>query len=177
MQLTVYSKNTASSGGEPYLSGASSMPPSSNMLNQKGSNAQRKINREPFVTIDDLTHQAQGLLNGLQKLGTYKHPLQVRRGIPLVGKGVMTTMKERKGREESKAGKESQEKMESQQIKGSGRTYFLDVAKTSQDKPYLRITESRKGEGDKFKRSSIHVFPEDAKKFAKAVKKMTGKLE
>ena len=35
----------------------------------------------------------------------------------------------------------------------------------------------RKGEGDKFERSSIHVFPEDAKEFAKAVKKMTGKLE
>ena len=43
------------------------------------------------------------------------------------------------------------------------------MARTSQDKPYLRITESRKGEGDKFERSSIHVFPEDAKEFAKAV--------
>ena len=96
----------------------------------------------------------------------------------LVGKGVMTTMKEKKGRKESAASKAAQEeKGESKQLKGAGRTYFLDVALTSQDKPYLRITESRKGEGDKFERNSIHVFPEDAKKFAKAVDKMTGKLE
>jgi hypothetical protein len=129
------------------------------------------------VTIDDLTHQAQELVSGLQSLGTYKHPLEVRRGITLVGKGVITTMKEKKGRRESKASKESRENKESKQVKGAGRTYFLDVARTSQDKPYLRITESRKGEGDKFERSSIHVFPEDAKEFSKAVKKMTGMLE
>ena len=36
---------------------------------------------------------------------------------------------------------------QSKQIKGSGRTYFLDVEKTKEGKPYLRITESRKGEG------------------------------
>ena len=148
------------------------------MPKQKGSKSNLgSPQREPFVTIDDLAHQAQELVSGLQKLGTYKHPLQVRRGIMLVGKGVMTTMKEKKGRRESQASKESQEKLESKQIKGAGRTYFLDLARTSQDKPYLRITESRKGEGDKFERSSIHVFPEDAKVFAKAVKKMTGKLE
>ena len=69
------------------------------MPKQKGS----KLNpgspqREPFVTIDDLAHQAQELVNGLQKLGAYKYPLDVRRGIVLVGKGVMTTMKEKKDR-------------------------------------------------------------------------------
>lgn len=154
------------------------MPPLSIMPKQKGYQSKKdKVKDESFVTIDDLTDQAQELVSGLQRLGTYKHPLQVRRGITLVGKGVMTTMKEKKGRGASKAGKESQEKEESKQIKGGGRTYFLDVARTGQGKPYLRITESRKGEGDKFERSSIHVFPEDAKVFAKAVKKMTGKIE
>ena len=65
---------------------------------------------------------------------------------------------------------------QSQQIKGSGRTYFLDVEKTRKGQPYLRITESRKKEGEKFERHSIHVFPEDAGEFAQAVSEMTSKL-
>ena len=93
------------------------MPPSSNMPKQKESKLNlRRPQREPFVTIDDLAHQAQDLVNGLQKLGTYKHPLDVRRGITLVGKGVMTTMKEKKGRSDSKATEENPEKLESKQL-------------------------------------------------------------
>jgi len=37
----------------------------------------------------------------------------------------------------------------SKQIKGSDRTYFLDIEETKEGKPYLRITESRKGKEDK----------------------------
>jgi hypothetical protein len=66
---------------------------------------------------------------------------------------------------------------QSRQIKGSGRTYFLDIEKTRDDKPYLRITESRKGAGDKFERNSINVFLEDADEFAQAVSEMASKLE
>ena len=66
---------------------------------------------------------------------------------------------------------------QSRQIKGAGRTYFLDVQKTKEDKPYLRITESRKGDGEKFERNSINVFPEDANEFTKAVAAMTSKLD
>ena len=71
------------------------------------------------MTIDDLAHQAQELVSGLQKLGTYKHPLDVRRGIVLVGKGVMTTMKEKKGRKESAAeSQESQENKRANRLRG-----------------------------------------------------------
>ena len=65
---------------------------------------------------------------------------------------------------------------QSKQIKGSGRTYFLDVEKTKGGKPYLRITESRKGAGDRFERNSINVFPEDAEEFALAVSEMAARL-
>jgi hypothetical protein len=48
---------------------------------------------------------------------------------------------------------------QSRQIKGSGRTYFLDIEETKGGKLYLRITESRKGAGDKFERNSINFRP------------------
>ena len=64
----------------------------------------------------------------------------------------------------------------SRQIKAAGRTYFLDIAQTKEEKPYLRITESRKGEGDKWKRASIHVFPEDAQDFATALAEILAEL-
>jgi hypothetical protein len=72
--------------------------------------------------------------------------------------------------------KADKDERESSQLKGAGRTYFLDVEKTREGKAYLRITESRKGEGDNFERSSIHVFPEDAKAFRQEVNKMVKKL-
>ena len=114
---------------------------------------------EPFTTIDDLVQEAEHLFAGLKKLSEFKYPLDIRRGI-------------RKGVEEP-----MNDETQSQQIKGAGRTYFLDVQKTKKDKPYLRITESRKGEGEKFERNSINVFPEDAGEFTKAVAAMTSKLD
>ena len=119
---------------------------------------------DPFVTIDDLAVKAQELANGLQKLRAYRHPLEIRRGVPRVGEGVREAMPER------------EENKDSMQVKGGGRTYFLDMAKTSKDTPYLRITESRKGEGEEFERSSIYVFPEDAEEFSAAVQQMTNRL-
>ena len=94
-----------------------------------------------------------------KKLSEYKHPLDIRRGVR---KGVKKRMADNQP---------------SKQLKGAGRTYFLDVQKTREGKSYLRITESRKGEGDKFERNSINVFPEDAKEFAQAVSEMTDELE
>jgi hypothetical protein len=89
-----------------------------------------------------------------------KHPLDVRKGRA-IRKEVEASMSEER---------------ESRQIKGAGRTYFLDVEKTGQGKPYLRITESKKGEGDKFERNSILVFPEDAAGFGDAVAMMLDRL-
>ena len=119
---------------------------------------------DPFVTIDDLAVKAQDLADGLQKLRSYRHPLEIRRGVPRAGEGVSKRMAER------------EENKDSMQVKGGGRTYFLDMARTSKDTPYLRITESRKGEGEEFERSSIYVFPEDAEQFSTAVQEMTQKL-
>jgi hypothetical protein len=51
------------------------------------------------------------------------------------------------------------------------------TGETKGGKPYLRITESHKGAGDKFERNSINVFPEDADEFAQAVSEMASKLE
>ena len=119
---------------------------------------------ESFMTLDDLTVKAQELVDGLRKLSTYRHPLEIRRGVPIGGEGVSEEMPETKTNKDSL------------QVKGAGRTYFLDMARTSKDTPYLRITESRKGEGEEFEGSSIYVFPEDAEKFSEAIQQMTQKL-
>ena len=123
-----------------------------------------KPQKEPFVTLDDLTIKAQELVDGLQKLSTYRHPLDVRRGVPTEWEEVSEEMSEKT------------ENKNNLQVKGGGRTYFLDLAKTSKDTPYLRITESRKGEGEEFERSSIYVFPEDAQEFSNAIQEMTSRL-
>ena len=128
------------------------------MLNDKVSGSGSDPAREPFITIDDLLRKAQELFVGLKRMSEFKYPLDVRRGIR---KGVKKHMSEEK---------------QSRQIKASGRTYFLDIAKTRESKPYLRITESRKGEGDKFERNSINLFPEDAGEFAQAVSEMASRL-
>lgn len=129
------------------------------MQDNKVSESGSSPDREPFVTIDDLMQKAQDLLAGLDRLSKYKHPLDIRRGIR---KGVMKNMNNDKP---------------SKQIKGGSRTYFFDVEKTKEGKRYLRITESRKGEGDKWKRNRINVFLEDAGEFARAVSEMTSKLD
>jgi hypothetical protein len=137
--------------GEPCGSGRSWTQPSLLMPNDKESRSGSSPAREPFTTIDDLLHKAQELFVGLRKLSGYK----VRKWVK----------------------KRMNDDRQSRQIKGSGRTYFLDIEKTRDDKPYLRITESRKGAGDKFERNSINVFPEDADEFAQAVSEMASKLE
>lgn len=136
------------------------MQPSLLMPKDEVSRSGSKPDREPFTTIDDLLRKAQELSVGLKKLGEYKHPLDIRRGVS-VRKGVRKRMNDDK---------------QSKQLKGSGRTYFLDIEKTREGKPYLRITESRKGKGDKFERNSINVFPEDADEFTQAVTEMASKL-
>ena len=62
-------------------------------------------------------------------------------------------------------------------VKAGSITYFLDIKKTKQGKPFLVITESRfKGEGEDRERKAIVVFPESAKAFAKAVAEQAKKL-
>ena len=116
--------------------------------------------KEPFVTIDDLVVRADELATGLRVLSEYKHPLDIRRGV-------------KRGEEVSEMADDS----DSRTVKAGAKTYFLDIKKTKEDKPYLVITESHfKGEGKKRERVSISVFPEQAEEFVGAVSEMAAKL-
>jgi hypothetical protein len=151
-----FNGNTAEEPASTYRAGGLWQQPLWNVQNDRESKL-GSDGREPFTTIDDLVQKAQELFSGLKKLSEFKHPLDVRRGIR---KGVVKSMNDDR---------------ESRQVNGSGRTYFLDKETTKEGKPYLKITESRKGE-KKFQRNSIYVFPEDADEFAQAVSEMTSKL-
>ena len=111
-------------------------------------------NHQPFITIDDLTRLATELQIGLSKLGEYKYPLDVRKGV-------------RKLRNER----------ESITVKAPGRMYFLDLKETKDGNLYLVITESRsKKDSEERERSSIVVFKENAKEFGDAVVSMVSKI-
>lgn len=128
------------------------------MPRKKGLRSGSELDRQPFLTIDDCVQRARELAAGLENLTECKYPLDIRRGLRKEVKDDMN------------------HDQPSKQIKGSGRTYFLDVEKTREGKSYLKITESRKGKGDAFERNSVNVFPEDAESFAQAVSEMIGKL-
>ena len=111
-------------------------------------------NRE-FTTIDDAIGLAEELLTSLNKLGEYKHPLDVRRGVSSV------------------IDKDDRSKI----LKAGGRTYFFDIKETKDKKPFLLITESRfKGEGDERERSSILVFQHNVQDFAQAISDLAEKI-
>ena len=82
--------------------------------------------RETFTTIDDLVIQAEELASELRRLSESKHPLDIRRGIP-VGEEVV----------------EMSEPSDSITVKAGAKTYFFDVKATREGKQYLLITESR----------------------------------
>jgi hypothetical protein len=126
-----------------------------NMMQEtQPSNLDRGNNRQPFITIDDLTRLANELQTGLSKLGEYKYPLGVRKGV-----------------------RKLKNERESMTIKAIGRMYFLDLKETKDGNPYLVITESRsKKESEERKRSSIMIFQENIKEFGEAVASMVSKF-
>ena len=69
-----------------FQSGRLSMQPSEPMSNSKMKQSKLEIDRDPFVTIDDLLDKAQDLFSGLRDLSERKYPLDIRRGVR---KGVM----------------------------------------------------------------------------------------
>lgn len=94
----------------------------------------------------------------LRKLRDFKHPLGVRRGISR--------------RSTDMTGGET-----SRILKAKGRTYFFDIKKTHDEKPYLVITESRfRGNDQPSYQARIAVFPEDAGSFFEALEVMMKKL-
>jgi hypothetical protein len=110
--------------------------------------------RQPFITIDELTRLATELQIGLSKLGEYKYPLDVRKGV-----------------------RQLHNERESMTVKAPGRMYFLDLKETKEGNLYLVITESRsKKDSEERERSSIVVFKENAKEFADAVASMVSKI-
>jgi hypothetical protein len=120
-------------------------------------------NNTPFITIDDCLTRARELATLLTKLAAQKYPLDVRRGISLKPrrKGVSAMV----NAETSKV------------VKAGGNTYFFDIKKTKDGRPYLVITESRfQGEGKARVRTSLTLFPEHARDFLEAVKVMVDQL-
>lgn len=126
---------------------------------QSKSNSTSK--RETFTTIDDLVIQAEELASELRRLSESKHPLDIRRGIP-VGEEVV----------------EMSELSDSITVKAGAKTYFFDIKETREGKNYLQITESRfKGEGEERERVTITVFPEHAEEFGQAVMGIAARLK
>ena len=62
-------------------------------------------------------------------------------------------------------------------LKAGAKTFFFDVNIASNDKKYLKITESRfAGEGNDRVRNSVVVFPEQIQGFTQNLKDMMGAL-
>ena len=63
-------------------------------------------------------------------------------------------------------------------VKAGAKTYFIDLKKTKEGKPFLVITESQfKGENQERERTSIVVFPEHARDFSQALGEMVKLLD
>ena len=155
MRSEKYNEVTGPIRGESYQSGKYWIQQLELMQNERDSNSGNNPPKERFTTIDDLIQLAQDLFDGLNKLGKYKYPLDVRKGVVN-----MTKRKER-----------------SKTIKAGSKTYFFDIKETREGKPYLVITESRfKGEGEDRERKNIIIFQENAEEFSDAVSEMTSKL-
>ena len=107
---------------------------------------------QSFTTIDDLITLSQELFTRLNQISQYKHPLAVRRGVKQM---------------------ESKSKI----IRAGAITYFLDIKKTRDDKPFLLITESRyKGEDSKRERNTVVVFQESAQELVKAISELSASM-
>jgi hypothetical protein len=92
---------------------------------------------------------------GLKKLSENRRPLDIRKGV------------------EDLADQNEQ----SRTLKAGSKTYFFDIKKTKDEKPFLVITESRfKGEGEERERSTIIVFQDKAEEFERTVSEMISKV-
>ena len=130
------------------------------MICPSGTKSHSKVRQNPFVTIDDLAITAEDLLNGIIRLSQYKYPLGIRKGISIKEVG------DKVGQSET-----------SLTLKARSQTYFFDICKTKEGKPYLSITESHlKAGGKEPQHSTIFIFPEEAANFNKACSEMVDKL-
>ena len=129
------------------------------MQKERNSDQSSEKEREPFITIDDLVIKAEDLFTGLKNLSETRHPLDIRKGV-------------RKGVEDM-----ADQNEQSKTLKAGSKTYFFDIKKTKDEKPFLVITESRfKGEGEERERSTIIVFQDNAEDFARTVSEMITRI-
>lgn len=63
-----------------------------------------------------------------------------------------------------------------EKVAAGKRTYFLDLKENQQGSKLLKITESRKNEGE-FIRNSILIFQEDFDKIFEALEKIKGEIQ
>jgi hypothetical protein len=104
---------------------------------------------------------AEQLLDGIIQISRYKHPLSVRKGDSFTKEVIEMT----------------EENRDSMTLKAHSKTYFFDVRKTKEGKPYLGITESHlKKDSKESQRSTIFIFPEDAPTFKQAFDEMIVRL-
>ena len=112
----------------------------------------QRTNQQAFTTIDDLISLSGELFYRLRQISQYKHPLAVRKGVRQV-------------------------ELTSRILRAGPITYFLDIKKTREDKPYLMITESRYRSNDgKPARNTIVVFRDRLKEFVQAITEMSASL-
>ena len=111
-----------------------------------------RTGRQAFTTIDDLISLSEELFTRLHQIGQYKHPLAVRKGVKSMEKPTKI-------------------------VRAGAITYFLDIKKTREDKPFLLITESRyKGKDEKHDRHTIVVFQDNIKEFAQAITDLSASM-
>ena len=68
--------------------------------------------------------------------------------------------------------------LKSSKFRVGAKTFFFDVNLASNDKKYLKITESRfTGDGEDRIRNSVVLFPEAIRDFQKNLKEMVAYLE
>ena len=131
------------------------------MNDTRGIKSKSNQSQNSFITIDDLAQMAEQLLDGIIRMSAYKHPLSVRKGDSFTKEVIKMT----------------EENRDSITLKAHSKTYFFDVRKTKEGKPYLGITESHlKKDSKESQRSTIFIFPEDAPTFKQAFDEMIVRL-
>lgn len=67
--------------------------------------------------------------------------------------------------------------LSSEIIKGNARTYFFDIKKASNGKPYLLLTESKKNKEGGYEKARIIIFQDDMLAFVEMVNKSKELME
>jgi hypothetical protein len=105
---------------------------------------------DALTTLDDCLRQAERLTHQLRQLARQKHPLDVRKGTSLK-RGVQPSARNKV-------------------LKAGSKTYFFDIKRDKENRPYLVITESRfQGPGQQRERARLMLFSEHARAFVETI--------